>query len=163
MAITREKKESIVKEVTDAVKGASSAVFLSFKGLTVSETVAIRKALRNAGVKMKVAKKTLVRRALGDSGISGDMPDMPGELIFAYGDDLVAPAREIHEFVKKDAEKLKIVGGVFEKRFMNASQMMDIALIPPLRTLHAQFVNVINAPIQGLVIAFSEIAKKKES
>jgi ribosomal protein L10 len=39
--------------------------------------------------------------------------------------------------------------------------MMAIALIPSQQTLYAQFVNVINSPIQGLVVALSKIAEKK--
>ena len=44
---------------------------------------------------------------------------------------------------------------------MNREEMVSIAQIPGLKTLQAQFVNLINSPIQGFVMALSEIAKKK--
>jgi ribosomal protein L10 len=44
---------------------------------------------------------------------------------------------------------------------MEKAQMMEIATIPGLQTLYAQFVNVINSPIQGLVVALNAIAEKK--
>jgi ribosomal protein L10 len=37
-----------------------------------------------------------------------------------------------------------------------------VAQIPGLKTLQAQFVNLINSPIQGFVIALNAIAEKKQ-
>ena len=39
--------------------------------------------------------------------------------------------------------------------------MMEIAMIPALPVLHGKFVNIINSPIQRLVIALGQIAGKK--
>ena len=44
---------------------------------------------------------------------------------------------------------------------MTLSEMVTIAQIPGLKTLQAQFVNLINSPIQGFVMALSQIAKQK--
>jgi ribosomal protein L10 len=40
--------------------------------------------------------------------------------------------------------------------------MESIALIPSQKTLYAQFVNIINSPIQGFVVALNAIAEKKQ-
>ena len=45
---------------------------------------------------------------------------------------------------------------------MDKEGMIAMASIPPLDTLRGMFVNVINSPIQGFVMALSEIAKKKQ-
>jgi hypothetical protein len=39
--------------------------------------------------------------------------------------------------------------------------MTAIATIPPVPVLRGMFVNVINSPIQGLVIALDQIREKK--
>jgi ribosomal protein L10 len=44
---------------------------------------------------------------------------------------------------------------------MNATEMMSIATIPPIETLRGMFVNLINSPIQRLVIGLDQIAKSK--
>ena len=44
---------------------------------------------------------------------------------------------------------------------MDKDQMTVIASIPPLPTLYGMFVNVVNSPIQGLVMALDQIGKKK--
>ena len=90
------------------------------------------------------------------------MPDMPGELGIVYGQDPIESSREVYEFQKKLDKKIQIVGGVFEGKFINQAEMLTISQIPGLKTLHAQFVNLINSPIQGLVIALNGIAEKKQ-
>jgi large subunit ribosomal protein L10 len=162
MALSKDKKGEILEKLKKIVKDSASVVFINFHGLPVSESSAIRKELRGKGVGYSVAKKTLTKKALSEGGIEGTMPDMPGELGIVYSKDQIDPAREIYAFQKKMEKKLSIVGGVFEGRFMNQSEMMAVAQIPGLQTLHAQFVNLINSPIQGFVMALSEIAKSKE-
>lgn len=161
MAITREKKGEILSKLQKIVKDSSSIVFVNFHFLPIVESTKLRRALREKGVGYTVAKKTLTRKALAEGGFTGEMPEMPGELGIAYSNDQLAPAQGIYEFQKKLDKKVSIVGGVFEGRFMTLSEMVTIAQIPGLKTLQAQFVNLINSPIQRFVLALNEIAKTK--
>lgn len=163
MAITKEKKKEILEKVRTAVDGAQSVVFVNFNGLNVSDTTELRSVLRNEGVGYTVAKKTLIGRALDNKDIKGERPEFEGELAIAYGEDLLAPAREIHTFSKKHKDNIAILGGIFEGEYKSKDEMLAIATIPPLQTLRAQFVNVINSPIQGFVMAVNAIADKKEA
>ena len=162
MAITKEKKGAVVEKVRDAVKGAKSVVFVNFHGLSVSDANAMRKELRSNKIGYFVAKKTLIRRALGAEKILGDLPELQGEIALAYGDDLIIPARTVQTFVKKFKENLSIAGGVFDGRFMNMAEMRDVANIPPIEVLYAQIVNLINSPLQGLAVALNAIAESKQ-
>jgi large subunit ribosomal protein L10 len=161
MAVSKQKKGEILDKLKKVAKDSVSMVFVNFHGLPVSEASKIRRALREKNVGYTVAKKTLTKKALEAQKIDGEMPEMPGELGIVFGSDLLDPAREIYEFQKKLDKKIQIVGGVFEGRFMNQAQMVSVAQIPGLKTLQAQFVNLINSPIQGFVMALSEIAKSK--
>lgn len=161
MTITKTKKVSIAKKLTDAFKNVQSIVFVHFKGLPVFETNAMRKELRARSVGYTVAKKTLVKRALNELSLKGEMPPLEGEIALAYGEDPVTPASSILEFAKKYKEQLSIVGGVFEGRYQNKMEMEVIASIPPMQTLRGMFVNVLNSPIAGLVVALKAIADKK--
>lgn len=163
MAITREKKEKIVEKISGAMNTAGSVVFVGFHKLGVGETSAMRSALKGEGVSYTVAKKSLIQRVLGTMSIEGEAPVMSGEVAIAYGEDLVAPARGVQTFVKKHKNELAILGGVFEGRYMTAAEMTDIASIPSRQVLYAQFVNLINTPIQQFAVAVDQIAKKKES
>lgn len=162
MAITKDKKANILTGLKDAVSNAQSMVFVNFQKISGNDTANLRKTLREKGVAYTVAKKTLTRMALNNSSISGEMPEMPGEFGLAYSDDLIAPAREIYAFEKKNPDNLKITGGVFEGRYMNRDEMLSIATIPDTPVLRGMFVNIINSPIQSFAIALNALAEKRE-
>ncbi len=162
MAISKDKKREIVAKLIDAFKEASSVAFVGFSKLTVKDAAQMRRELSQAGVRYFVAKKTLIRRALETSGYKGDVPALPGEVAVAWTtSDVTAPARGVYAYGKKLKGALALLGGVFEGAFLDAEKMTAIATIPPLPVLRGMFVNVINSPIQGLVIALDQISKKK--
>ncbi|MCX6786816.1 MAG: 50S ribosomal protein L10 [Candidatus Kaiserbacteria bacterium] len=163
MAINKEKKREIVAKLESALKEASSVAFVGFTKLTVADASKMRKQLKEADVNYFVAKKTLLRLVLKKSGYQGEEPALPGEVAVAWTkDDVIAPARGVYEFGKKMKGALTLLGGVFEGVFVNAEKMVAIATIPPLQVLRGMFVNVINSPIQGLVMALDQISKKKQ-
>ena len=162
MAITKQKKEEITAKIADAVKDAVSVVFIHFKGLSVKDTSEMRKSLREGGVGYYVAKKTLIKRVLNEQGYTGTIPEMPGEIALAWSKtDATAPARDVYEIGKKHKDALSIVGGIWEGAFADAAAMNAIATIPPVPVLRGMFVNVINSPIQGFVIALDQIRETK--
>ena len=161
MAVSKEKKGEIIEKLKKIVKDSVSVVFVNFHSLPVRESSSMRKALKEKRIGYTIAKKTLTKKVLSEGGIGGVMPDLPGELGLIYGTDSIEPAREVYTFQKKLDKKIQIVGGVFEGKFMNQSEMLVIAQIPGLKTLHAQFVNLINSPIQRFVIGLNAIAEKR--
>ncbi len=161
MAITKDKKVEISEKVEGIVRDAVTVVFVNFHGLPIGEEQALREKLKEEGVAYYVAKKTLVERVLGASSVSGEQPPFEGELAIAYGADAVAPARGVYQFAKSSDGKLTIRGGIFEGSFKSATEMTEIAQIPGMQELRGMFANVINSPIQGLVMALDAIAQKK--
>ncbi len=161
MARTKIQKKEILDKLEDIIKDAKSMVFVNFHGLNVSDTTQVRRKLKSEGIGFFVSKKTLTKKALDAKKFAGTLPELTGEVGVAYGTDLIAPAREVYEFQKKYKNSIAILGGVFESKFMSKEEMLGIALIPSQKTLHAMFVNVINSPIQGFVMALDQIAKKK--
>lgn len=160
MAITKEKKQVILAKLDEVKKSSDSIVFVNFNGLSVADSTTMRGAMREAGVGYFVAKKTLMKRAFADA-FEGEMPQLDGEIAVAYSADAIAPAQNVREFSLKFKDQVAIVGGVFQGVYKNKEEMIEISSIPPLQVLRGMFVNVINAPIQGLVISLSQIAEKK--
>lgn len=160
MPITKQKKVQMVGELEGLVQDASTMVFVNFHKLPVADTTIFRRKLREEGVGYKVAKKTLLKRALSKKEISGILPSLDGEIGMAYATDMLAPAREVYNFSKEYKDAVQIVGGVFDGKYMSASEMLGIATIPGLQTLRAQFVNLINSPIQRFAVVLNAIADK---
>lgn len=163
MAIKKNKKIEIINESIKALKNAASVVFVGFNKLTVATERALRSKLRDNEVSYKVVKKTLLKRAAKDLNFSGNFPEIDGQVALVYGNDLLVPAREVYGFQKSHKENIQILGGIFENRFLDKEGMMIIATIPPKEVLYAQFVNLINSPIQGLVVVLDQIAEKNNN
>ncbi len=162
MALKKEEKVKMIASLEKTIKDSDSVVFVNFHKLTVHDSTDLRKKLRENGIGYKVAKKTLLKRALESEKIEGDMPSLDGEVAIAFAKDLIAPAREVYSFQKEHKENISILGGVFEGKFMNKEAMMSIATIPPIKVLYGQFVNLINSPIQRFAVVLDQIAQKKQ-
>jgi len=159
MAFTRKQKEATVEKLGGLLKNSETVAFVNFHGLGVIDTTEMRRELAENGVGYTVAKKTLIRKVLGDMNVSGEIPDLDGEVAIAYGSQ-TEPARGVYEFGKRHVGTLSLLGGIFEGRYVGKDEITNIATIPSLEVLRGMFVNLINSPIQRFAIALSEIAKK---
>ena len=160
MPITKAKKVDIVKQLEKDVIPAETLVFVNFHGLSVGETTMLRKSLRTDGVGLTVAKKTLLKRALATSKITGELPALDGEVAVAFGADPIAPARGVQNFAKTHPEHLRILGGVFEGKYADAALMLEIAAIPGREVLYAKLLNLFNSPLQRFALVLDGISKK---
>ena len=161
MAISKDKKQSVIASFKDMLADAQSVAFVQFKGLPVKEANALRRTLRAEGVTYKVGKKTLLKRVLSDMGITGELPELSGEIAVAASADALAPARGVYEFQKTHKDMVVLVGGIFEGGYKNKDEMVAIATIPPREVLLAQIAFLLKSPMQRLAIAVNEVAKTK--
>jgi large subunit ribosomal protein L10 len=160
MAITKAKKQTILARLTEVKNDSESIVFVKFNGMPVQDSTAMRADLRTEGVGYLVAKKTLMKRAF-DGAYEGTMPTLEGEIAVAYSADAITPAQKIQEYTTKYKDNLAIAGGIFQGVYKDAAEMTEIASIPALPVLRGMFLNVINSPIQGLVLGLNAIADKR--
>ena len=113
MAISKDKKNELVADLTELLTGAKTTVYAKYQGLTVAEIQELRKAAREAGVKIKVVKNRLVKVAMGQIAVykDTDTTGLTGQLLYAVSDsDEVAPAKVLAEFAKKH-DALILAGG----------------------------------------------------
>ena len=159
MAITKQKKEEILKNLRANIKQAGVIVFVNFHGLSVLGAMELRRMLKQIGARYVVAKKTLIKKAFDKSGFGGELPALEGEIALAFSEaDLTASAKTIDQFARKN-KAIKILGGVFEKSFVGADKIIVLANIPPREILLGQFVNVINSPVRGLAFVLDGVIK----
>ena len=98
MALTIEQKKAVVAEVADAANKALAAVAAEYRGLTVKEMTELRVKAREDGVFLKVAKNTLVHRAVEGTEYECMQESLTGPLLFAFSmDDPGAAARLVKD------------------------------------------------------------------
>ena len=165
--ISKKVKSEVISEVKKEVAQAGSVVFVNFHGLDVAKTTNLRRELKEKGVGYKVVKKTLLRRAIDDStkevAIAGEMPELPGEIAIAYGVAQFSPAKGVYDFQTKVKEGLKIIGGIFDHKFISGEEMTKIAMIPSREVLYGQLVGMLAFPMRGLVVTLDQISKSKSN
>ena len=161
MALLRAKKAELIASYTEAIKGAKSAVYVKFKGLSVAETSKLRGQLFSEKTHYTVVKKTLWKRATDANAIKGEAPITGEELAVVYGEDLLTPARLSYEFSKTHKDTFTILGGIFDGSFKNQQEMLSIATIPPREVLLSQLAYLLKSPMTKLAVGLNEVASKK--
>ena len=89
MAISRDKKQTLVAELVELLSGAKATAFAQYEGLSVADLQALRAAAREAGVSIKVVKNRLFRVALSEISTYNDTDTsgLKGQLIYAISAD----------------------------------------------------------------------------
>lgn len=107
MALNLNQKKEVVAELAEVAAKAHSLVAAEYVGLTVEQLTSMRKKARAEGVYLKVAKNTLVSRAVEDTDYAVVKDELTGPLLYAFSkEDPGAAGRLIKEFAKAN-DKLK--------------------------------------------------------
>ena len=149
-------------ELVDALKeklSKTKAVFVGeYRGMTVAQSTALRKKVREACGELKISKNTLFRIAMKEVGLN-ELPEdiMKGPNIFALCyDDPVAVAKVLKEYANDKTQKAFILkGGLLESQQLNLAQLMALADLPSKEVMRGQVVRTIAAPLSGLVNVLS--------
>ena len=161
--IILEKKQQAVAELAERIKNSVSGVLVNYQGITVEDDTAMRKALREAGVKYMVVKNSLTGRACDEVGYSEMKQYLSGMTAIAISEnDAVAPAKVLKKYAEK-VENFKILAGYLDGAVIDEKTVNELADIPNKETLIAKFLGSIQSPIYGLAYALQAIADKQEA
>ncbi|WP_312124189.1 50S ribosomal protein L10 [Lysinibacillus boronitolerans] len=157
-----ENKQVQVQEITKKFQGAASVVVVDYRGLNVAQVTELRKQLREAGVEFKVYKNTLTRRAAEAAGLEGINDVLVGPNAIAFSnEDVVAPAKIINEFAKKN-EALEIKAGIIEGTISSVEDVKALAELPSREGLLSMLLSVLQAPVRNFALATKAVAEQKE-
>lgn len=157
-----EEKQQLVNEVTAKLQESSCTVVADYRGLTVAQVTQLRKNLREAGVEFQVLKNSLVRRATAEANLTELDAVLTGPTAVAFGKDVVAPAKVLSDFAKKN-DKLQIKGGVVEGRVVDPAQIKALADLPSREGLLSMLLSVLQAPMRNFALAVKAVAEKQEA
>ena len=156
MALNFEQKKAVVAEVADAANKALAAVAAEYRGLTVEEMTELRAQAREDGVFLKVAKNTLVRRAVEGTEYECMQDSLTGPLLFAFSMDDPGSAARLVKAYSKDHDKLitklVAVGG----ELYDASELERLSSLPTYDQAIAMLMSVMKAPVEKFVRTLAE-------
>ena len=151
------KNQETLAAIKEEIAAAGAVWVVDTCGLTVKESQALRRSIREAGASMKVYKNTLVHIALADAELPtlDDMLKGPSAFVFA-GDDVAAAAKAVKNFAKEN-ENLQIKGGLMEGKAVTAADVEAIASLPSREELLAQIAAAINGVAKALAVCVNGV------
>ena len=171
--MNREEKAAIVAELNDLFNRAKFSAVADYCGLTVADLEKIRRNLREASSEIRIAKNTLLRRAVADTSCESLIDDFIGTtaIVTSY-DDPVAPAKVLAKCAE-DYKKFQLRSAVLEGEKITVDDMIALSKLPSKEVLLGQllsvmngvptaFVRVLSAVPQNLLYGLQAIKDQKE-
>jgi len=158
MALNLAQKKEVVAELANVASKAHSLVAAEYAGMTVGQLTDLRKKARNSGVYLRVAKNTLVRRAVKGTDFECVADALKGPMLYAFSqEDPGAAGRLIKDFAKANEQlkaKLVAIGG----QMYPAAHVERLASLPTREQALSMLLRTMKAPIEKFVRTLIEPA-----
>lgn len=158
MALTKDKKYEVVKEVAEALGASKMTVVAQYQGTTVKAIQQLRRDARDGGTKLRVVKNRLFRQALqqNDHLKDVDVSELKGQLLYAFNpNDEVAPAQVLAAFAKTNPS-IEFVGAITAQgKFITKDEVTALAALPSKDNLIAQVIATLASPLHDVTNGLS--------
>jgi large subunit ribosomal protein L10 len=127
----RAEKVENVEALSEDFAKASVTVLAEYRGLTALQMNRLRRVIREADGRCRVAKNRLAKRAIGGSSYEslGDMLKGPTALIIGFKDPIAIA--KIAVKLADEMPKLSIKGAVLDGQMVPAAGVKALADLPP--------------------------------
>jgi large subunit ribosomal protein L10 len=151
IALNKTEKKEAIDELHEKFVRAKAAVITGYSGIDVEQITELRSKLRQSKVEYRVVKNTLARKAVEGTGLEPLKDHFIGPIGIALGyDDVVAPAKVLSEFSKKQA-KLELKVGVLDGKLLKQADIKALASLPSLNALRGKIIGLLQAPASRMV------------
>lgn len=158
MAISRQKKETVVSEIAAQLSASKMTAVAQYQGLSVAEVQQLRRAARENGTSIKVVKNRLVRVALSqiEAFKDVDASSLNGQLLYAFNEqDEVAAAQVLANFAKTHPA-LQLTAAISgEGTLLSADEVKALASLPNKNQLIGEVIAQLLSPVNDVTNALS--------
>lgn len=159
MALSRARKQEILGVYGEGLAHATHAFLLSYKGVSVPQVTELRSRVRQKGGKYLVVKNTLALRALEGGALKTLEGHFSGPTAVVYGDDPVALAKVLHDFIK-DVPAYEIKVGLVDGQIVAGAQIKELATLPSREELIAKLLFLLQSPITRFVRVLAAVPQQ---
>ena len=157
--MARPDKVAAVDEIAARFRGASASVVTEYRGLKMTQLIALRRAL-GTDTTYRVAKNTLVKRAAENAGLEGLESILVGPTAIAFinGEPSEA-AKAIRDFAKEN-KGLVIKGGYMDGRALTVSEVAALADLESREVLLSKLAGAMKANLSKAAGLFAAPASQ---
>ena len=158
--MNKNEKAEVISEILEVINGSSAVFLTDYSGINVADISDIRNQFRKEGVRYKVYKNTLFKRALQESGKFEKLAEhLEGMTGFAFAsDNPVAPAKIIKKYFDT-SKKLALKACYIETDYYDGSELDQLATLPTKTDLIASIMGSLNSPASGIVGAINAVVR----
>jgi large subunit ribosomal protein L10 len=155
----QEFKQSIIDDLVAKINESPFLIIADYGGLTVAQFEGLRKKLAEGGTEAHVTKNSFVKRAAAAVDYPEDIASvLTGQTcVVTGGSDVCATAKALKE-VNKATGKCEMKGGVLDGKLISADDLNALAALPPMPSLQAQLLGLLQQPASTLVRLLNEPA-----
>ena len=164
MAISKDKKATLVADLTELLNDSRMVAYAKYEGLTVAELQELRKLAREMGVKIKVVKNRLVKVAMKEIAAYKDTETtgLVGQLLYAIGSDEDFDAAKVLVKFAKAHDKMELIGGFNnEGATLSKEEVTTLGNLPTKNELIAQVVDTLLSGVNGIVSGLEKHVESK--
>ncbi len=143
-------KRATVAALAEILAASPSSIVADYRGLTVTEIGAVRRSLREKGIRYHVVKNRLARIAADQAGVSELSPLFEGPSAIAVGIDDESQLAKAFLDAVRPYKVVVVRGGVIRGRRIDAGDVTRLAALPSREVLLAQLAGAIASPISTL-------------
>jgi len=162
----RAPKIQAVEELTTLFKDGDGIVLMNNNGLSLAQVTTFRQSLRENKVAVKVAKNTLLKRALKEADIDPAIVEdkLVGPTMIAVGlEDPISPAKCVMKYLKDNEEaRLEVKGGILksESEALDVKRVEALSKLPGREEMIGMLLGSLNAPAQNMAYAMNNAVAK---
>ena len=165
MAISRDKKNTLVADLTELLNNSKMVVYAKYEGLTVAELQELRKLARESDIKIKVVKNRLVKVAMKEIAAYKDTEtsNLTGQLLYAMGSDEDFDAAKVLTKFAKTHDKMELIGGFNgDGAALSTDEVKTLGNLPTKNELIAQVVDTLLSGVNGIVSGLEKHAEESK-
>ena len=162
MAISKDKKTTLVADLTELLNNSKMVAYAKYEGLTVAELQELRKLARESDVKIKVVKNRLLKVAMNEIAAYKDTETtgLVGQLLYAIGTDEDFDAAKVLAKFAKTHDKMELIGGFnSEGATLSKEEVTTLGNLPTKNELIAQIFDTLQSGVNGIVSGLEKHAE----
>jgi large subunit ribosomal protein L10 len=154
--MTREEKDQIINKIAEKLAAYPNFYITDTSKLTSDKTSALRRLCFSKGVKIYVAKNSLIRKAMEKSGNAAYEPlfeSLKGTTAIMFSETGNIPGKLIKEFRKKNEKPLLKSAYIDTAVFIGDNQLDALASIKSKNELVGEIIGLLQSPARNVIAA----------